>query len=359
MTYRNLTNINITLQDVGVTAQGFGTPLFASEHNFFPERVRAYTSLEAAAEDLTPESSAYKAVQGFFSVTPAPAVVKVGRRETGEDAATLIAALVEEDDDFYFFTCEDHTDTFIQEASADIESRLKMYFVSTEDETVLTPYSAGSATDIGGIIADSGRDRTKLFFHHNADTVFPECIHVASNAPYEAGSVTWMNIQLPVSISQDPTTSKALSVTQRGYLEDRNISYTERSVGTGVVASGSNLRNNLTPSGEWISNIRGRDNLQVDLEAEMLSLLLSQRGTKIPYTNDGIALIKTSVRNVLENYAVRGFINSNYQLDFRPASAMSTSDKRLGLYNGGSFKAELSQGILYIDISGSLTVNLG
>ena len=52
MTYRNLTNIDIALTDVGVTAQGFGTPLFASSHRYFPERVRAYTSLQAASEDL-------------------------------------------------------------------------------------------------------------------------------------------------------------------------------------------------------------------------------------------------------------------------------------------------------------------
>lgn len=359
MTYRALTNINITLATTNVTKIGFGIPLFAAEHNVFPERVRAYTSMKAVAEDFAADSNVYKAVQSFFSVTPSPAIVKVGRREATEDAATLISALVDEDNDFYFFTCEDHSDTFIQEASADIESRLKMYFVSTQDTSVLTPYSAGSATDIGGIIADSGRNRTKLYFHQDADTDFPECAYLASNAPYSAGSVVWANISLPISISQNPATGRALTTTEKGYLESRNISYGERSGTAGATVSGTTLRNNLTPSGEWISNIRGRDNMQVDLEAEMLTLLTAQKGTKIPYTDAGIALIKGATRNVLDRYVLRNFILDNYVLDFAKAADVPITNKQQGLYDNANFRCELAQGILYIDLSGSLSLDLG
>ena len=453
MTYRNLTNINISLATTNVTRQGFGTPVFASAHRYFPERVRAYTSLQAASEDLPTSSNAYKAVQGFFSLNPAPAVVKVGRREadleltvasgatkaslvfhamsagvtyslpinitgqvdqdavasaiataiegdadigdlvvasaatgtvsidvasaasdfwvsdlsdelsevynTTESASELISALSDEDDDYYFFLADDHTETFQLEASADIEARLKMYFTSTQDVSALTPYTAGSATDVGGKIKDSGRDRTKVYFHHNADTVFPECIHVAVNAPYDAGSVAWANVRLPLSISQNPNTGRALTATEKGYLEDRNMSYGERAVSTGVTSDGTTLRNNLTPSGEWISNVRGRDNMQVDLDAEMLTLLLSQKGTRIPYSDEGIALIKASVRNVLDIYVLRNFIRADYELDFTKASDMPLTAKQQGLYDGASFSAELAQGILFVDLTGSLTLNLG
>ncbi len=453
MTYRNLTNIDIALTDVGVTAQGFGTPLFASSHRYFPERVRAYTSLQSASEDLPTNSNAYKAVQGFFSVTPAPAVVKVGRREadlelsvasgatgaslvfhasdagtpysvvinitgevdesavataiaaaiegdtdvgglvvasatggtvsidvagagsefwvanlskelsevynTTETASDLITALSDEDNDYYFFTCEDHSDTFVQAASAEIEARLKMYFTSIQLSNTLTAYNEGAATDLGGIIKDSGRDRTKVFFHHNADTVFPECIHIAGNATFDAGSVLWANIALPLSVSQDPVTGKALSATQKGYLEDRNISYMERGAGNGVVTSTAILRNNKVPSGNWISTIRGRDNMQVDLTAGMLSLLTAQRGTKLPYTDEGIDLIKSSVRNVLDLYVLRNFIKDNYVLDFLTEEQSSISDKQAGVYRGGKFQCELQQGILFVDLSGSLSIDLG
>lgn len=453
MTYRPLTNIDITLTDVSVTKQGFGTPLFASSHRYFPERVRSYTSLQAASEDLPTTSSAYKAVLGYFSLSPAPAIVKVGRREaslelsvatgatkasltfsvnvggvyfnlpisitgaadqdavataiadaiegdsdisgevvatasgdtvsidvatatsefwvsnlsdelsevytTSESASDLISALSDEDDDYYFFSADDHTESFQEEASAEIEARLKMYFTSTQNVNALTPYSAGEAVDAGGIAADSGRDRTKFFFHHNADTLFPECYHIAANASYDAGSVVWANIELPIAITQNPSTGRVLTTTEKGYLEDRNISYVEQVVSTGVSTSGSTLRNNLVASGEWISNIRGRDSMQVDLDAEMLSLLLSQKGSKIPYTDEGIALIKASVRNVLDLYVLRNFIKDDYVLKFTKADDVLTTDKQQGVYNGASFEAELVQGILYIDLTGSLSLNLG
>lgn len=453
MTYRNLTNIDITLATTNVTKMGFGVPLFASSHRYFPERVRAYTSLKAVADDIPTTSNAYKAAQGFFSVTPSPSVIKLGRREadlelsvatgatsaslmvyaatggvtysvsvdvtgqvdedataaaiaaaieadgdvgsllvasaignvvnidvassnvefwiknisdeltesynTIETASELIAAMSDEDDDYYFFLAEDHSDTFVKDASVDIEARLKMYFTSTQQVDTLTVYSAGSATDLAGEIADSSRDRTKFFFHHEADTTFPECVHVAVNAPYDAGSVVWANIRLPIAISQNPSTGRALTTTEKGYLEARNVSYGERSVTAGASASGTNLRNNLTPSGEWISNIRGRDNMQVDLEAEMLTLLLSQKGTKIPYTDAGIILIRAATRNVLDRYVLRNFILPEYTLDFPKAADVPITNKQQGLYDSASFSCQLAQGIIFIDLSGSLSLNLG
>ena len=137
------------------------------------------------------------------------------------------------------------------------------------------------------------------------------------------------------------------------------MSYGERAVSTGVTSDGTTLRNNLTPSGEWISNVRGRDNMQVDLDAEMLTLLLSQKGTRIPYSDEGIALIKASVRNVLDIYVLRNFIRADYELDFTKASDMPLTAKQQGLYDGASFSAELAQGILFVDLTGSLTLNLG
>lgn len=453
MSYRNLTNISVTLQNVGVTRLGFGTPLFASSHRYFPERVRQYTSLRGVAEDIPVSSPTYRAAQGYFSMTPAPSSIKIGRREadltltvatnstsgsltvfvndgnsthsvnasvsnlangtavaaalvtaiendsnvgplvvasatsntisldvaapnvdfwiknlsnnisdsytTSESATELLAAITLEDDDFYFFSAEDHSQEFVLAAAQDIEARTKMYFVSLQDVGILTSYNAGSATDTAGKLADSGFDRTKVFFHHLADTVFPETVHVASNAPFDAGSVVWANIRLPVPISQNPVLGRALTVSEKSFLEQRNVAYVERIATGGVTVDGSILRNNRVASGEWISNIRGRDNMAVDLEAEYTSLLLSQRGSKIPYSDEGVSLLKNACRNVLERYVLRNFIKSNYILDFLPVSQMSTSDRSAGVYNGGSFRAELQQGILFVDVSGTLSLNLG
>lgn len=446
MAYRNLTNMVISLRTVGVTQQGFGVPLFASSHRYFPERVRAYTSLTSAAEDLPTNSAAYRAVQGYFSVTPAPSIVKIGRREadldlvvaTGSTAASMVikatdgtntytlavdvsgvdedavataiqtaiegdgsisplvtttvsndtvtitpasasddfwvsdlssnlteeystietatelmAELTSEDDDFYFVSADDHTETFVLAMAADVEARTKMYFTSVQEVGALTAYIEGGATDVAGKLADSGYNRTKVFFAHDADTTFPETTHIASNAVHDAGSVLWANKVLPITFTKDPSTNKKLSATQKGYLEDRNVSYIDPIGGQNV------LRNNRVAGGEWISNIRGRDNMKVDIDTAFLNLMLSQDGTKIPYTSGGIARLEQTLRNVLERYVLRGFISSNYITTFLQPEQMSISDRQAGIYNGGSFRAELQGGILFVDISGSLEISLG
>jgi len=83
MSYSNIATVQISLQSTGVTGDGFGIPLFASSHRYFPERVRSYGSLTEAAVDLPVDSPAYKAVSGYFSNSPRPSLVKIGRREAG------------------------------------------------------------------------------------------------------------------------------------------------------------------------------------------------------------------------------------------------------------------------------------
>lgn len=369
MAYQDIAVVNIALQGAGVTSQGFGIPLFASSHRYFPERVRAYNSLEAAASDLPTSSNAYKAVQAYFSNTPRPTTVKIGRREadltlniaastaasltvfasdgvntfsvnvnvtgqldatavataiaaaiegdanvgplvvasastntvsidvaspsnsfwvknlsanitetytSSETATDLLAELIIADNDFYFFSADDHTETFVLAAAASIEAMTKMYFFSTAEQSALTVYNSGSATDLLGKVSDAGYFRTKGFFHHQADSIFPEATYVGYNAPFNAGSVTWTNLQIAIPASQDPFSGLALSATQKGYLEDRNAAYVDRLGGLNVI------RNGKVASGERIDSVRGRDNLSVDMDTEYTNFLLSQQGGKVP-----------------------------------------------------------------------------
>ena len=446
MAYQDIATVNISLQTAGVTSQGFGTPLFASAHRYFSERVRAYTSLTQAAEDLPTSSNAYKAIQAFFGNTPAPSVVKIGRREadleltvaagattgsltvfasdgtdtesvvvsvtgqldedavataiaaaiegsltvgplvvasavgdtisidvaasgytfwvknlssnlteaynTTETAAELIAALTLEDDDYYFFTADDHTETFVLAAAADIEARTKMYFVSTQQATSLTAYNEGAATDILGKLKDTGYFRTKGMFSHTADTLFPECAYVGYNAPFDAGSITWTNLKVSIAAGQNPTTGNVLSTTEKGYLFDRDAAVVEKIGGLNV------LRNGKTASGEKISTVRGRDSLTVALETAYTNLLVNQQGTKIPFNNSGISKLEGTCRNVLTRYVVSNFINDNFVTDFPNANLVPVEDKANGIYQLGTFTAELSGAIEIVRITGTLTLNL-
>lgn len=446
MAYQPITNVSISLQTAGISGQGFGTPLFASSHRYFPERVRSYTSLNAVAADFPTTSNGYLAAQAYFSNTPSPTVVKLGRREadltltvavgsteasltfsasdgtnthslnvnvtgqadedavataimtaieadgdiaplvtvtaasnvvtvvavgtntfwidnlsseltegytTTETAPDLISAIEAVDTDWYFFSADDHTETFVLAASQDIESRTKLYFFSSAEQAALTPYVSGSATDILGQIKDTNRDRTKGFFHQNADTTFPECLYVGYNAPFQAGGVTWTNLQVALAASENPSTSVLLSDTEKGYLEDRDSAYVDR-----ISGQTNAIRNGRVASGQPIDFIRGRDNLQEDLNVDLQNLLLQQQGGKLPYNDSGITRIESRVSNVLTRYVARLFINADFELTFPLTDAVPVQDRQNRIYQSGSFRAELVGAIESITITGVLTLQL-
>lgn len=63
------------------TQEGFGTPLIAAYHLLYADRVRSYSSLSGMVDDgFTPYDPAYRAASACFAQTPAPPIVKVGRR---------------------------------------------------------------------------------------------------------------------------------------------------------------------------------------------------------------------------------------------------------------------------------------
>ena len=87
----------IDIRDAAVSQQGFGTPLIAAVHNFWPERVRTFSEL---AELVTPPLNVptthpiYLAAKAFKSQQPSPAQFKVGKRSTlGVQAFELIPAV--------------------------------------------------------------------------------------------------------------------------------------------------------------------------------------------------------------------------------------------------------------------------
>ena len=80
MPFESIAQVNISLETTPLTRAGFGVPLFIGSHTWFRERIRAYTSVEAAAADFPTTSNEYKAVEKVFSQSPAPSVVKIGRR---------------------------------------------------------------------------------------------------------------------------------------------------------------------------------------------------------------------------------------------------------------------------------------
>jgi hypothetical protein len=78
-TLDDIVSVQIALQTTGVVRGDFGTPMIVAPLMTFPERVRVYTSYNAAAEDDLPPKL-LTALSDCFGQIPRPRQVKVGRR---------------------------------------------------------------------------------------------------------------------------------------------------------------------------------------------------------------------------------------------------------------------------------------
>ncbi len=78
-TLDDIVSVQIALQTTGVVRGDFGTPMIVAPLMTFPERVRVYTSYNAASEDDLPPSL-LTALSDCFGQIPRPRQVKVGRR---------------------------------------------------------------------------------------------------------------------------------------------------------------------------------------------------------------------------------------------------------------------------------------
>lgn len=80
MAYEPIVNVDISINDVNLSRDGFGTPIFISSHHVYDERVRAYSTLAEVGNDFDTTEPAYRAAQRYFGQSPSVSVYKVGRR---------------------------------------------------------------------------------------------------------------------------------------------------------------------------------------------------------------------------------------------------------------------------------------
>jgi hypothetical protein len=142
-TLDDIVSVQIALQTAGVVRGDFGTPMIVAPLMTFPERVRVYTSYNAASEDDLPPSL-LTALSDCFGQIPRPRQVKVGRR-------SVLKAVVKPSSvinlGVYSLTVGNQTYSYTSDATAtlsEIVTGLVAAITNDTDEIV-------TATAIGGL----------------------------------------------------------------------------------------------------------------------------------------------------------------------------------------------------------------
>lgn len=169
---------------------------------------------------------------------------------------------------------------------------------------------------------------------------------------YQSGSETWAYKSLGGLTPSD------FSATHEALLEAANLNYYETLAGLNVT------RNGKVKAGEWIDIIRFRDWLENDMRVRVATVLLSN--PKIPYTDGGIALIKSAMIASLMQGQVNGGISDTtvatdgslipgFSVSVPAAASISAADKAARVLNNCKFEAYLSGAIHVVKILGYLS----
>lgn len=145
----DIVSVQIALQTAGVVRGDFGTPMIVAPLMTFPERVRVYTSYNAASEDNLPPAL-LTALSDCFGQIPRPRQVKVGRRVVLKaviEVANLIALGT------YSFKVNGESYSYTADGTptkAEIATGLALAVTSDTDE-VITATAVGDTVEIAWI----------------------------------------------------------------------------------------------------------------------------------------------------------------------------------------------------------------
>lgn len=317
---------------------GFGVPLILVENA--SEGIE-YTEVsnveEAVTAGIAEKSSAYKAIQLLFAQTHAPKTIAVCAVTTGAAAALADTTLTGKGWRQLIVVNEGETGTAHSEIITAVEALDgKLYFacLETDDDTVINV---------------SGVRRTILFYCDATDEVpVPVAALVGETAGRAAGSFTYKNQILSGVAAQKLSETEIDAIHKKGGI-------------TFVAKAGDNVTSEgKVAGGEYIDIIDCEDYIIQQLAYKTQKVL--NNVAKVPYDNNGIALLESVAIDVLQGAYNNGMIITNedgtpgYTVAYALREDTEAADRANRHYLGGSFSFALTGAVHEIEINGSITV---
>lgn len=266
-----------------------------------------------------------------------------------EPVAASLAAIKNEDNDWYGLAQTSRVPADIMAAADWTESQRKIHGTAIAEEGAK---DAAVSTDTGSKLKDGNYFRTHWWYHKDAATDYPEVAIMARCFSINPGGETWANKQLAAITTDKLTETEYLAVTAKNgntFEPFRNLTITQ---------------NGKVAAGEWIDVIRFRDWLQEEMSLRIFRKMVTL--DKVSYTDGGIAIIETQMRDALTLGQERDGIapteydednneNPGYTISAPLNYRISTNDKANRVLNDMKFTARLAGAIHVVNLNGSLT----
>ena len=350
-----IVRVNILLRSAGVRQISFSDMALMGQHAG-PDRVYAITRSDqllltpfnvAATDDL------YRAAEVAFSQIPSPQRVYILKRNPAEAVNVALAACAAQNNDWYGFSEVSHSEVDLPIAAAWAEANTKLFCTAISDVDVTSTTGVEPAT----ALKQSNFFRTAWWYNIDPDQ-FPEVAAMARAFSILPGGESWADMQL-AAVSSPPLSEAAyINITAKNgntFEQFRNIAITQ---------------NGITAGGEWIDVIRFRDWLCEEVRTSVFNRKINNR---IPYTDEGIAVIRQAVEAALDLGVRRKGIPRperhpdfpdkiipSYTVNVPLSTQVSQSDRAARILRDVGFTARLAGAIHAVDIIGTLTYdNIG
>lgn len=309
-----------------------------------------------ASYPVTATDNEDESIDLIADVANAPFTLSLGQLivldslENVSSFADDLDAIVEENDDWYglVITSREKAD---QLACAQwIESRRKLFGISSADSDIVNVSESLDTDSIAYLVRNNNFARTFVLYHHLADQSavlgrsYAEAAWMGLQFTTDPGSSTWNFKTLNGIATSD------LSTTQSRNARDKKANVFVR------VAEVAITREGTVAEGEFIDVIRGVDWLQARMTERIYFRLVNS--PKIPYTNDGIAVIRAEIKAQLDQGILRGLIAADpeYTITTPDARTVAPNDKANRILPDVRFKAFLQGAIHVVNINGVVSI---
>lgn len=306
----NVVNVDVIMSPTAATGRNFGSLLILGTSTVISvsERIRLYTGPEDIGTDFGEDSPEYAAALVYFSQSPQPTQVYVGRwaktlatAETGaeETLAQAISAALQFTNWYGLGIAgdEDLTPAEITATAAAIQaSSLSRVFAVTSDDSGII--DSASTTDIASTLKAAGYSRT--FVQYSTKSKY-----AALSAFGRAFTVnfTGNNTTITLKFKTEPgVTYETLTSSQAAAVDAKNANvYVYYANDTAILQQG------VMSNGDFFDERHGLDWLQNYVQTNLFNLLYTST-TKIPQTEAGITRLLSNVEQSLDQAVSNGLV---------------------------------------------------
>lgn len=363
----NVINVSITRQTLFPQGPGFGTLLIVGPNatGVIPlaERIRTYSSLEGVAIDFGSSTEENKAATAYFSQNPRPTQVAIGVRDellAPGNIGSEMDLIVDQNNDWYgvLLTAEGRISddaNAATELAAWCEARVKLHVTASNEAAAI---AAGGG--LPGILNGLGYNRSKAFYHPDADTdpvnAYPEASLFGSMLTVDFNGTDTTKTAKFKKLPGIPVT--ALTQNELDFLLANNGNAYVSIAGTNMVVNGT------MASGEFFDVMHGVDWLQSEIAFRVFGKLATL--PKVPYANVGMQILVNEVRLALQQGVNNGLLAAQFDddgvlLDAFEVSVpsvltVSEANRSARIAPPISFTARLSGAVHTATVNGTVTI---